>query len=113
MSNQCAKLLSAVATAGNGQSQAVEAFQRGAAHLPELSLQQLDSPRAALDELSQTLQMLTLVSAKHRLRVVDACAAAICADLHVTWQEAELLRGISDLLDCPMPPLLVNGQPPA
>ena len=35
-----------------------------------------------------------------------AAAAAICADSEVRVEEAELLRGICDMLDCPMPPLL-------
>jgi hypothetical protein len=38
--------------------------------------------------------------------LVDASAAAICADAEVRVEEAELLRGICDMLDCPMPPLL-------
>jgi hypothetical protein len=42
--------------------------------------------------------------------LVDACAAAICADAAVDVAEAELLRAICDMLDCPMPPLL-PGQP--
>jgi hypothetical protein len=39
-------------------------------------------------------------------RVIEACAACIGADGRVTIEEAELLRVISDALDCPMPPLL-------
>ena len=42
--------------------------------------------------------------------MVDACAEVICADGHVRLAEAELLRGIADLLDCPVPPF-VAGQP--
>ena len=110
MKSECSTLLSVVASAGNSESVAAESFQRGAEHLPELSLVQQPPRAAALDDLRQALAKLDQVAAKQRGRLVDACAAAICADQHVTWQEAELLRGISDLLDCPMPPLLVaNG----
>jgi uncharacterized tellurite resistance protein B-like protein len=109
LKSECATLLSVVASAGNSESVAAESFQRGAEHLPELSLVQQPAGSAGLNDLRQVLAKLDEVAAKHRGRLVDACAAAICADQHVTWQEAELLRGISDLLDCPMPPLLVNN----
>ena len=33
---------------------------------------------------------------------------AVEADEHITWQEAELLRGVADLLDCPIPPILAT-----
>ncbi|QDV22012.1 M48 family metallopeptidase [Aureliella helgolandensis] len=106
---ECSSLLSIVAEAGNNATVAATAFRNGAQLLPELKLTQQSRSPSALAELQIIMKKLTLVSAKHRGRLVDACAAAICADQHVTWQEAELLRGISDLLDCPMPPLLIEG----
>lgn len=106
---QCATLLSVVASAGNADDVAEISFQRGAAQLPELQLSRQARTKNAMDELRVVLSTLSTVVAKQRVRLVDACAAAICADDHVTWQEAELLRGISDLLDCPMPPLLVSA----
>ncbi|MCA9126068.1 MAG: M48 family metallopeptidase [Planctomycetales bacterium] len=105
---QCSVLLSIVASAGNSDEVAAASFRRGAEHLPELSLHLLPKSSQSLDALREVLAQLTLVVAKQRGRLVDACADAICADQHVTWQEAELLRGISDLLDCPMPPLIVG-----
>ncbi len=101
-------LLSSVAAAGNAPDVAKRSFERGASHLPDVKLTHQAAARS-LDELREALKVLSTVSAKHRGRIVDACAASICADDHVTWQEAELLRGISDLLDCPMPPLLVSN----
>jgi uncharacterized tellurite resistance protein B-like protein len=83
------------------------AFEKGANHLPEVKLAHQAATRS-LDELRETLKLLSTVSAKHRGRIVDACAACIFSDDQITWQEAELFRGISDLLDCPMPPLLVS-----
>lgn len=59
-----------------------------------------------LTELQKALEQLTQVVAKQRGRLIDAAAAAICADTEVHVEEAELLRGICDMLDCPMPPLL-------
>ena len=66
----------------------------------------LPPEQCGLPEIDQSLSQLTRVSAKHRGRLIEACAAAICADEKVNIREAELLRGISDMLDCPMPPLL-------
>jgi hypothetical protein len=37
---------------------------------------------------------------------LQACAECIGADEQVTIEEGELLRVISDALDCPMPPIL-------
>jgi hypothetical protein len=62
-----------------------------------------------LKELSGALDELSQVAEKKRRPLVDACAAVICADREVTVAEAELLRGICDMLGCPMPPLLPGG----
>ncbi len=107
LEHECAALLSIIAAAGNSDAVAAQGFRLGAEHLPELKLTLQPRSPQALDELRVVLSKLALVAAKQRGRLVDACAAAISADKHVTWQEAEMLRGISDLLDCPMPPLLV------
>ena len=53
-----------------------------------------------------SLAKLATVATRHRERIIAACAECICADAEVTASEAELLRGIADLLDCPMPPYL-------
>ena len=108
LGKECSVLLSTVAIAGNGEAEAKSAFQRGQAIINEVNTQWIPPSPTAFDDLRAVLGTLNQVSAKHRGRLVDACAEVICADEHVTWQEAELLRGISDLLDCPMPPLLVR-----
>ncbi len=104
----CATLLSAVAHAGDTEEDAMEAFKFAAGHLPEVPLTIRERNKCGLAQINEAIETIARVSVKHRGRVIDACAAAICADNHVRWQEAELLRGISDLLDCPMPPLLVR-----
>ncbi|MCA9134837.1 MAG: hypothetical protein KDA45_16830, partial [Planctomycetales bacterium] len=108
LGRECGELLSMVAAAGNSPEVAQASFRRGAGQLPELKLHQHSRTPKSLDDLRQILGKLARVAPKHRARIVDACAETICHDQHVTWQEAELLRGISDLLDCPMPPLLVT-----
>ncbi|TWT90907.1 hypothetical protein Mal64_13060 [Pseudobythopirellula maris] len=111
MQGPCNVLLSTLAHAGHSPSQAQMAFDAAARNLPSINgLELLPREQCNLRELEDALATLRRVEARHRGRVVDACAAAICADNEVKVAEAELLRGVSDLLDCPMPPLLA-GQP--
>ncbi|MCA9190188.1 MAG: M48 family metallopeptidase [Planctomycetales bacterium] len=112
LSRECSILLSTVAHVGNDETRAKRAFQLGQKALPEVSLTWFDVSPTEFDDIREILLVLSRVTTKHRIRLVDACAEVICADNNVTWKEAELLRGISDLLDCPMPPLLVAVPPP-
>lgn len=104
------KLLSTIAHVGHEPAEAEVAFQSAISHLPELKLAFEPRTTGGLSQLKEVLATLSTVTAKHRGRIVDACAAVICADGEVKVAEAELLRGISDLLDCPMPPI-VAGAP--
>jgi len=95
---------------GNRFKQETQAFAAAARLLPEVPLRLLPPETCHLTNLDEALKTLTYVSAKQRQRLIDAAAAVICADGQVQIREAELLRAISDMLDCPMPPLL-PGQP--
>jgi Zn-dependent protease with chaperone function len=64
----------------------------------ECSLAEFD---AALQTLKQSVPAI-------KRRIVVACAACIMANQQVTVREAELLRAICDMLDCPLPPLVVG-----
>ncbi|MEM8946797.1 MAG: M48 family metallopeptidase [Planctomycetota bacterium] len=113
LSGPCSVLLSTLAYAGNEIDEAREAFAAASAHLPKVKLELLPTGQCSLQHLDQALTELAKVSDKHRERLIDACAAAICADEEVKIREAELLRGISDMLDCPMPPLLPGQRVPS
>ena len=104
LGRQCSVLLSALARASQGADQA--AFNAGASLLPEVSIQLLPAEECKLTALHRALEQLAQVVPKQRGRLVDACAATICADAEVNVEEGELLRAICDMLDCPMPPLL-------
>jgi uncharacterized tellurite resistance protein B-like protein len=108
MGPQCSVLLSTLAYADN-RREAPAAFARGAAKLPGVTLSLLTPEQCGLEQLTCSLDDLGRVVDKKRRHLVDACAACICADREVTVAEAELLRGICDMLDCPMPPLLPGG----
>ncbi len=103
---ECRVLLSAIASAGNEPEVAEQAFEAGAAELKELGLSRIQKKSSDLNRLSKALGSLRRASASQRKRLIDACSVAIEADGHITWQEAELLRGVADLLDCPIPPIL-------
>jgi hypothetical protein len=106
---QCSVLLSTLAHADNRRAEAPAALARGAEKLPEAPVRLLDASECGLEALSGALDTLARVADKKRRHLVDACAATICADREVTVAEAELLRGVCDMLDCPMPPLLPGG----
>jgi hypothetical protein len=97
-------LLSTLARAS--QSDDEKAFAAAARQVSDVQVELLPAKECGLVRLEKSLRQLAQVAPRHRRRLVDACAAAICADGRVNVQEAELLRGVCDLLDCPMPPLL-------
>ncbi len=110
LAQPCSVLLSTLAYAGNEIDEARTAFTEASKHLPSIKIELLPTGQCSLQHLDSALNKLAKVAAKHRERLIDACAAAICADDEVKIREAELLRGISDMLDCPMPPLLPGQQ---
>ena len=110
LADPCSILFSTLAQAGNSPEEARAAHAAAARLLPEVRLRLLPSDACRLVNLDGALRTLTRVSAKQRRRLIDAAAASICADGAVQVREAELLRAVSDMLDCPMPPLL-PGQP--
>lgn len=110
MRSEVEVVLSSIAAAGNSEEETRQAFDAGASSLPELSLQQTDEESRTLGKISVVLKRLRHASAEDRRRIIDACAVAVEADGHITWQEAELLRGIADLLDCPIPPILPSAN---
>jgi Zn-dependent protease with chaperone function len=103
-------LLSATAYAGaDDATLAQAAFAKGAdslgriarAEIPwlpptECDLKHLD---AALDRFAQSVPQI-------KKNVLNACAETVAADAMIQQREAEILRGIADALDCPVPPFL-------
>jgi hypothetical protein len=59
-----------------------------------------------LTHLGKSLATLERATPKLKQAIVDACAHTVLADNTVTPQEAELLRAIVMVLDCPAPPFL-------
>jgi hypothetical protein len=104
-------LLSALSHAGHeGPSAPESAFEQGKAVLDLPRLRLLDREECDLADLDAALDVLDTVSFKLKRKLLEAGAACILWDKHVTVYEGELLRGIADSLGCPIPPLL-PGQP--
>jgi Zn-dependent protease with chaperone function len=109
LTDEISSLLSRLAWTGNSAETAQIAFQAAAAKLPDLTLQFLPAANGDFRSLEVALNKLALASGGIRRELLVACAAAVSSDQVVKVREAELVRGIADLLDCPMPPLL--GRP--
>jgi len=107
VSESCAVLLSALAYVGHSEvNEARRALAAGAERLPGASVRLLPIEQCSLMELNKALDKLGELAMPRKRDVLSACAACISADHEVTVQEGELLRAVSDALDCPMPPLL-------
>lgn len=65
----------------------------------EISFKVLDS---ALSKLNQLVPL-------DKQKLLKACAACLIADGKISHKESELYRAISEVLDCPVPPLIVEG----
>jgi Zn-dependent protease with chaperone function len=107
--SDCLILLSAVAEIGQSNPEMVAyAFRSGLFRLPGAGQQDLpDAPlKYNLRSLKQSLDRLGSAVPKLKQAIVDACAHTVLLDNTVTAQEADLLRAIAILLDCPLPPFL-------
>ena len=102
----CSVLFSSLAQVGHTDDQAAIAFAAAKGVLDDVPLQLLDSSDCDLPQLQSALDQLAQVAIKQKERLINAAAACIAADQEVSVREAELLRAISDTLDCHMPPLL-------
>ena len=99
-------LFSILANIGNEKGEVDKAFEEATKRFPNLDIHWISPKQHSLDRLEEVLKRLASLYPKIRGEIVDACAAIVCSDRIVRVREAELLRGISDLLDCPMPPLV-------
>jgi hypothetical protein len=111
LAGPCSVLLSALARESR-HNDAI-AFDAGARRLGEVAVRLLPPEESGLRQLQEALQELAHTAPKQRARLIEACGAAICADFAVNPAEAELLRAICDMLDCPLPPLLPGQAVPS
>ena len=104
----CAAILSCLAHAGHQDAgEAARAFAAGGAVLAggHSHLDMLSRGQCNLNVVDDGLARLTVATPQIKKRLLAACVTCIATDDQITVAEAELLRGIADALDCPMPPL--------
>lgn len=103
-------LLSALANLDHTGQRVELSFRHASQLLSEINVPLLPATECTLPALQRALDTLRTVTPKHRQQIIEAAADLICYDRDVSIKEAELFRGMCDMLDCPMPPLL-PGQP--
>jgi len=108
LSSEVSILLTMLARVGYTESQVAEVFKVAAARVPDVELQLVPANECSFQRLEQAIKQLRRASERRRGELLDACAASVAADGIVKVREAELLRGIADLLECPMPPLIAG-----
>jgi Zn-dependent protease with chaperone function len=106
-------VLSALAWAGAAADAgaAGRAFQAGARHLPAAvgTLSLLEPSAVDLTRVDRALSGLEAASPAVQRHFLEACAETAGQDGRLDRAEAELLRAVSESLDCPMPPVLATA----
>lgn len=99
-------LFSALAWAGDSaRATALGGFQRATHGLLPAGRLLLPPDRCAPQQLGAAVKRLNRLSPLLKAPLIDAAADLVLADGLVQVGEAELLRALCTLLDCPMPPL--------
>ena len=103
-------VLSSLAYAGGKTSSPEKAFAKGLAvnALTIGSMELLSRESCTFSELNLALDGLGNVPPKNQRLMLEAFAECIASDQHVTLDETELFRVISDALGCPMPPIIAD-----
>ncbi len=109
LGNECSVLISALANVAGADEAAIQgAFDAGVDQLASVpDMKQLPADKCNFQQLDEALVNLNGVTLKLKRLLIQAAAASVSADGYLQVQEAEMLRVISDSLDCPMPPLAI------
>jgi Zn-dependent protease with chaperone function len=106
----CAVVLSALANVGSDDAAEIEkAFETGAPYLrapDDVDLNLLPKENCGVNEIDAALNRLAQAVPVIKKNLIEACVHVVGTDGVIVESEAELLRAISDTLDCPMPPFM-------
>ncbi len=104
-------ILSVMAHAGRqDQNEIEEAFSAATKILDFSGLELLPKNKVSLSDLDHSLQKLAKLKPLAKPQLLKACTASIVQDQKISPVEVELLRAFSDVLDCPMPPVVLDDQ---
>ncbi len=111
---ECRTLLSCLAWFGHaGEDEAREAFEAGYSRLDAHGWEQgrlLPESASSLTAMDGALSRLRNLYPSIRRQILEAAAHTVLLDGTVTVEEAELLRVVADVLDCPLPPLICGRK---
>lgn len=103
---ECRVLMSALAREGHGSEEdAAKAFAAGMAALQQEGAALADLEQATVSMLDRAVERLRLVKPLQKPRLLKALVLCIRTDGEVTSGEAEILRAVGAVLNCPVPPL--------
>jgi Zn-dependent protease with chaperone function len=108
----CAVILSALANVSSADDGEIKkAFAAGAPYLrapDNVPLELLSREQCGVDALGAALDRLALAVPIIKKNLITACVHVVGADGVILESEAELLRAVTDTLDCPLPPMGVS-----
>jgi Zn-dependent protease with chaperone function len=107
----CEMILSALAHVGQTDTAEIsKAFQAGAPYIRAAGNPLTLQPREAcgLNEINDSLDRLGLAVPQIKKNLLEACVCVVGTDGVIQENEAELLRGIAETLDCPLPPFVTT-----
>ncbi len=108
----CSVILSALANISSSNPAEIQkAFGTGAPYLRapgDSDLELLPADQCGVNQIDSALNRLVLAAPIIKKNILEACVHVIGSDGVILETEAELLRAVSDTLDCPMPPLITN-----
>jgi len=100
-------VLSVMAHAGQQDQNEIDAAFSAATKTLEISgLQLMPKDKISLSDLDLALQKLEMLKPLAKPQLLKACAASVLRDQKISPVEIELLRAFSDILGCPMPPII-------
>ena len=108
LKQEIALILSVMAYAGQQDENAIaEAFSAAAKMLEINGLQLVAESEISLAGLDLSLEKLERLKPLAKPQLLKACAASVLQDQKISAVEVELLRAFSDVLGCPMPPVIL------
>ncbi len=109
VTSECVLLLSALWHVGRNDAAHSKAFDEVLASL-QVEGQLLGWQSISLAEFDRACDKLARLHPMKKPELLKACASVITLDGKVTVREAELFRAVAEILDCPMPPLVVANE---
>lgn len=107
LKQEIALIFSVLAYAGQQEQNDIEAAFHAATKTLEFSgLQLVEKNEISLSDLDRALQKLEMLKLLAKPQLLKACAASVVHDQKISPVEVELLRAFSDVIGCPMPPII-------